>query len=241
MTKHSAIALIFVLTVAGCQNVPIDEGTRSSNNVEVGYKSWRSIPKIYRLQVGDVIDIVHPYNKEFNQQVELLPDGRIYLPLVESVVAADLSPDELKERLEKAYSIELKKPSVAVIPRKIGSQKIYVGGEVLKPGVYSYSGTIGIVEAVFSAGGLRNSANDEEVVVLRRTQDNRAMMTTVDMEAILEGNPGSHDIALRQYDVVYVPKTTSAEIGVWVEQNITNILPFSRSFSYSLNKDLNSK
>jgi len=202
------------------------------------YRAWEESDFVYRLQVGDEINVVHAIGRELNQRVQILPDGRIYLPIVGSVKAEDQSPDELRKQLNVAYSAELRNPQVTVIPTRIGKQKIYVGGEVADPGVYDMSGNVGVIEAIFAAGGFENSANDEEVVVLRRTRDNKAMMRTVNVESILEGKGAENALILRQYDIVFVPRTTAAEIGVWVEQNITNILPFSRSFSYSLNRDI---
>lgn len=202
------------------------------------YRAWEESNFIYRLQVGDEIKVVHAIGQELNQRVQILPDGRIYLPIVGAVAAADQSPDELRTHLNVAYSAELRNPQVTVIPTKIGKQKIYVGGEVKDPGVYDMTGTVGVVESIFAAGGFENTANDEEVVVLRRTKDDRAMMRTVNVSDLLAGESGEPALILRQYDIVFVPRTTAAEIGLWVEQNITNILPFSRSFSYSLNRDI---
>lgn len=202
------------------------------------YRAWEDSDFVYRLQVGDEINVVHAIGKELNQRVKILPDGRIYLPIVGAVKAADQSPDELRTYLNVAYASELRNPHVTVIPTKIGKQKIYVGGEVAEAGVYDMSGTVGVVEAIFAAGGLENSANGEEIVILRRTADDRAMMRTINVDAILSGESDEPPLVLRQYDIVFVPRTTAAEIGVWVEQHITNILPFSRSFSYSLNRDI---
>lgn len=202
------------------------------------YRAWEDSNFVYRLQVGDEIKIVHSIGKELNQRVQILPDGRIYLPIVGGVSAADQSPDELRTQLNLAYSSELLRPQVTVIPTKIGKQKIYVGGEVGDPGVFEMSGNVGVIEAIFAAGGFENTANDEEVVILRRTKDDRAMIRTVNVSGLLAGEGKEAQLILRQYDIVFVPRTTAAEIGLWVEQNITNILPFSRSFSYSLNRDI---
>jgi polysaccharide biosynthesis/export protein PslD len=215
------------------------EGTPSKKGTQKAqYAEWQDIPFVYRLQAGDEISVQHPHAKELNQRVKILPDGRIYLPLVGGVVASDLSPSELSAILIKSYSAELHNPVVSVIPKKIGSQKVYVGGEVENPGVYEFTGPLGVVEAIFSAGGLLNTANGREVVVLRRTPDNRAMMRTVNTSSILKGIRKRPNLRLRQYDVVFIPKTAAAEIGTWVEQNITNILPFGRSFSYTVQKSV---
>lgn len=210
--------------------------TAASEAPKVSYEEWHDIAPIYRLQMRDEIRILHPYSKELDQTVKILPDGRIYLPIVGAIQASDLSPEELSAKLMNAYAVEIKNPDITVIPTVIGKLEIFVGGQVNNPGLYEFNGQIGVVEATFLAGGLRNTANNNEIVVLRRTANNTAMMRTINIEAVLNGERGAADMALHQYDVVFVPRTTAAEIGVWVEQYITNILPFTRSYSYSVTK-----
>ena len=94
----------------------------------------------YRIQVGDQLDIKFFYNPELNEQVTVRPDGRISLQLVHEVMTAGLTPAELTGLLTKKYAAELKKPEVTVIVRSSGGHKIYVDGEVAKPGMFSLMG-----------------------------------------------------------------------------------------------------
>lgn len=230
-------AFLVSAVLSGCVLPIVNKSVDDIAFVDVEYDDWHQTKEVYRLQSGDVLEIVHPYARDLDRKITILPDGRIFMPLLGGMDAADLIPEQLSAHIETAYrDHKMKQPSVTVIPAQTNPQKIYVGGEVKKPGVYEFTGRIGVVEAIFLAGGARNTAEESEVVMLRRTLENSAMMRTVNVSGILKGGQGAMDIPLRQYDIVYVPRSTAAEIGKWVEQNITNIIPFSRSFSYSISK-----
>lgn len=226
-----AVSIVMVSTFAGCTTTkPQESSTR--------FLAWSDSRPAYRLQSGDQLSIVHPYSPELNQDVTVLPDGRIVLPLVGAVTAEDKAPEELAQELENKYLSELKEPDVTVIPTTIGDMKVLVGGEVRNPGVFDYSGRIGVVEALFTAGGFETTANRSEVVLIRRSEENQPMLKVIDVSAILGGKGTEADVPLQQYDIVYVPKSAVAEVGDWVDLYINRILPFNRGFSYSLNKTL---
>jgi len=107
----------------------------------------------YRIQAGDQLDIKFFYNKDLNEQVTVRPDGRISLQLVKTVVAAGLTPEQLTVNLKKAYSVHLKDPEIAVIVRSFSSQRIYVDGEVGKPGMLPLTGPTTVRQAISQAGG----------------------------------------------------------------------------------------
>jgi len=232
---------IVIILLSGCVTGSyVSKDDKKHPKIVKEFESWKEIREIYRLQKGDLLEIAHPYASDMDRQVRILPDGRIFLPLVGGVEAADLIPEQLVTKIETSYKQQkMKDPSVTVIPIETNPQKVFVGGQVLKPGVYDYTDRIGVVEAIFMAGGSLNTAEESQVVLLRRTIDDKAMIRTIDVAALLSGKGLSGDVPLHQYDIVYVPRSTAAEIGKFVEQYITNILPFSRSFSYSLNRDLN--
>src|ERR1019366_3978989 len=66
--------------------------------------------------------------------------------------------------------------------------KVFVGGEVDKPGVYDMPGDINALQAVIMAGSFKTSARRSQVVIIRRGPDGRAMLRTVDLRAG-SGNP----------------------------------------------------
>ena len=188
--------------------------------------------KEYRIQVGDQLDIKFFYNPELNEQVTVRPDGRISLQLVHEVMVAGLTPSELTQRLTQKYAPELKKPEIAVIVRSFGSYRIYVDGEVTKPGMFPIIGFTTVLQAISQAGGMKETARTKEVVILRRGADSKGLAFQVNVQKVIDGTDMSQDIALKPFDIVYVPRSSIANIDVWVDQYVRKILPVSISTGF---------
>jgi protein involved in polysaccharide export with SLBB domain len=153
-------------------------------------------------------------------------------------MAEGKTTEQLAGELNTLYGKELRKPEVTVIGRAFASQRVLVGGEVQLPGVYGMTGRIGVLQAAILAGGFRETARLDRIALVRRGPGDKPMLRVVDVQAILEGTGDGGDVPLMPYDVVFVPRTTIAEVDLWVEQYITRVLPFSRSFSYSINRNM---
>ncbi len=111
--------------------------------------------------------------------------------------------------------------------------KVFVGGEVDKPGVYDMPGDINALQAVIQAGGFKTTAKTDKVIVIRRTSDGRAMMRTVDLKQGV-AHPGRTDLVpLRRFDIIFVPRTGLASAGVFMQQ-IKDLIPGNVGFDYAL-------
>jgi protein involved in polysaccharide export with SLBB domain len=182
-------------------------------------------PEAYRIQAGDQLDIKFFYNKDLNEQVTVRPDGRISLQLVRSIVAAGLTPEQLTDQLTKAYGAHLKDPEVAVIVRTFTSQRVYVDGEVGKPGLIPLAGPTTVRQAISQAGGFLYTGNTTDVLLIRRGPGDQALAMMVDMQKVLDGTDLSQDIYLKPFDIVYVPKTAITNANLWIEQYLTRMVP----------------
>ena len=179
----------------------------------------------YRIQAGDQLDIKFYYNKDLNEQVTVRPDGRISLQLVKTVVAAGLTPEQLTDHLKKAYGAQLKNPEITVIVRSFGSQRVYVDGEVNKPGLVNLVDPTTALQSISQAGGLKDSARTDEVILIRRSADNKFTATMLNLEKALDGTDTKQDIVLMPLDIIYVPKSHIANVNVWVDQYIRKNIP----------------
>ena len=188
--------------------------------------------KEYRIQVGDELDIKFFYNPELNEKVTVRPDGRISLQLVHEVMVTGLTPWELTQLLKQKYAPELKKPEIAVIVRSFGAHKIYVDGEVNKSGMFPLIGYMTVLQAISQAGGVKDTARTTEVVILRRGPDNKGIAFQVNAQKVIDGTDMGQDIALKPFDIVYVPRSSIANVNVWVDQYIRKNLPIYLSFGY---------
>jgi len=187
----------------------------------------------YRILAGDQLDIKFYYHSELNESVTVRPDGRISLQLANEIRVEGLTPKELTEQLKKIYSAEIDRPEITVMVRSFSAQRIYVDGEVFRPGSVVLAGPLTTLQAIALAGGLRDTARVNEVVLMRRGADNRFLATMVDLTKVIDGTDPSQDIQLIPYDVVHVPKSPVANVNVWIDQYIRRNIPIPFSAGYS--------
>ena len=175
----------------------------------------------YRIQAGDEIDVRFPLNPELNVVSVVRPDGRVSLKLVGEVLAEGQTPAELGQQLKSAYATELRDPEIAVIVRGMAA-RIYVDGQIERPGEYVWSPQITALQAIARAGGFRETADEDRFVVLRRSADGAQQVIAVDLE---EEGAANHDVFLAPYDLVVVPASSVADVNKWVDQYIRQNIP----------------
>lgn len=202
-------------------------GGGSRGFADIGFSDWSEDEPEYLLYPGDQIDVRTPTAPELNQQLTVGPDGRIAMPLIGQVMAADRSLAELEWDLVQAYTPVLRRPEVEVVLRQAGPLKVWVDGEVRNPGVYDMPGDIDAYQAIIMAGGFLVSGRRSEVGLIRRGPGGRRMMRSIDLS-----RDDMEHVALRRMDVVYVPRTTLAEVAVFFSQ-IRDALPIG--FNYTIN------
>ncbi|WP_455389534.1 polysaccharide biosynthesis/export family protein [Petrachloros mirabilis] len=175
----------------------------------------------YRIQPGDQMDIKFFFNPELNETVFVRPDGKISLQLVDDVQAAGLTPSELDEVLSRVYAKELRQPEVTVIVRTLTAQLVYVGGEVQKPGAVELTPGMTALQAVINAGGFKDTAKLEEVLVIRDGWADAPIPIRANLT-----QPIANDVALQSHDIVYVPRTWIADANLFVQQYVEGLLMF---------------
>ena len=200
---------------------------------DIGYATWSDSEPAYRFYPGDVLDVSIPSAPELARTVTVQPDGRIALPLIQPVMAADRSVLEIEGTLAQAYASQLLRPQAEVVVKQAAPLQVFIGGEVKTPGVYAMPGDINALQGVILAGGFLATSRRQEVVVIRRGPDGRPMMRTVDLRKAIYGPAGVDAVPLRRSDIVYVPRTTIAEIDNFVQQYLVQTLPIQ--FSYAFN------
>jgi polysaccharide biosynthesis/export protein len=189
----------------------------------------------YRIQVGDALDIKLFYHPELNESVTVRPDGRISLQLVHEVQATGLTPEQLRQHLRDKYASQISQPEIAVIVRSFTAQKVYVDGEVAKPGLIPLAGPMTVLQSLAMAGGLKDTARTGEVILIRRGPENRPSTMVVNVEKAIDGSDLSQDLALMPADIVFVPRSPIANVNLWVDQYIRKNIPIPVGVYYNLN------
>lgn len=225
--------LVFVLSTVlfGC-------GPFSKDSVPVGAPGTVAAPmeQDYRIHVGDRLAIRMFYNPDLNQEVTVRPDGRISLLLVHEVAAVGRTPAELTSALAESYSKYLQQPEIAVIVNSFGGNRVFVGGEVKEPGARDLVGPTTVLQAVMLSGGFKDTARTNEVVIIRRDDQGKAILIGLDAEAAMRGADPSQDIYVKPYDIVLVPRSNIADVDLWITQYIG--IPFSVGSNFLLYYDI---
>jgi protein involved in polysaccharide export with SLBB domain len=187
----------------------------------------------YVVQSGDTLQIKFYYHPDHDQEVIVRTDGKLLLPLVGEMQAAGLTPAKLADAVAKAYSTNLRDPKVSVTVKAMNENRVYVGGEVGRPGFVQYRPGLTAIQALLEVGGPKDSGKIQEVVLLQREgQAYRA--SKIDLSKAIEQGDTSADAPLGPTDVIFVPKTTIAKVNQWVREHITDVIPFRAAFGATL-------
>lgn len=177
----------------------------------------------YRLAPGDLIDVKFPYHPEENERVPVRPDGRIGLQVVGDVMAAGLTVKELETVVTEKSSKTLRDPVVSIVIAQLAEHKVYVGGQVAKPGFVVYREGMTPLQAIVERGGFVDDANTDEVLYISRI-GNAVQSQRLDLEAVMDGD-STEQIVMSPDDIIIVPRTFIGEADVWVDQWIRGLLP----------------
>ena len=210
--------------------------TACASSNEQAFTAPRVPPPVteYRVQPGDTLSVKFYYHTDHDTDVVVRPDGSIALPLVGDVPAGGVTPQKLAEDLERRYSRNLRDPRVSVTIKTMNQTRVYVGGEVNKPGFIVYREGLTAVQALLEAGGPKDTAKVEEVVFLQRVGEDKYRPAKLNLAKVLEDGDVTGDQALSASDVLFVPKTGIAKLNQFVDQYIMKVIPIRPSASMLL-------
>ena len=157
-------------------------------------------PKSYLIGPEDIIEVRVWREPEVSAVVQVRPDGKIALPLINDVEAAGLTPEKLKENLVQALSKYYNKPEVFVVIRAVQSKKYHIVGEVNRTGTFPLVVPITILEALTNAGGFREFANPKKVTILRNGK-----ILKFNYSDVIKGKNMEQNIPIEHGDYIVVP------------------------------------
>ena len=225
--RAATVLGVVAALVAGCgsKRATLNNEAQASAQAISGFTQIQEPPE-YRIFPGDELDIKFFFNPELNETVFVRPDGKISLQLVDDIQTSGLTPSELDVVLTRNYAHELRKPAITVIVKSFTGQRVYVAGEVGKPGEVALAPGMTVLQAVFSAGGFLDTAKPDAALVIRNGTADAPIPIRVDLEQSIDGESTVGDIQLQPFDIVYIPKTWIAEANVFVDQHIRGLLMF---------------
>ncbi len=176
---------------------------RASNAYEQKAKAATEDPN-YVIGPEDMLDISVWKEPDISRMVPVRPDGKISLPLLHDVQAAGLTPKQLGVLVTESLKKYLTDPQVTVIVTAINSRRIYILGEVARPGAYALLPDMTVLQALSSAGGFTTFANTKRIYVLR-TENGKQVKYFFNYKQVVAGVQTQQNIVLQSGDTVVVP------------------------------------
>jgi polysaccharide export outer membrane protein len=163
-----------------------------------------TLPPDYVIGPEDVLSIAFWRDKELSADVVVRPDGKISLPLLKDVQAAGYTPEQLTAALVKAASKYIAQPNASVIVKEINSRKVFIIGEVQRPGGFPLTSDLTVLQLISLAGGVFEWAKSTKVVIVRK-EEGRERRLNFNYREVIKGTRVEQNILLKPGDTVIVP------------------------------------
>lgn len=158
----------------------------------------------YRVGVEDQLQISVWREPEISSQVMVRPDGCISLPLLNDIHVVGLSTKQLQDTITEKLKPFITEPQVTVVVREIRSRKVYLIGQVNKPGAYDLNDNKTVLQLLAEAGGLSQFAKSKSIYIVRKEGPREARLP-FNYKKALTGKDMSADFALAPGDMIVVP------------------------------------
>lgn len=195
-----SMTTLALVLVAGCSTAP----TVSSSSAATPQSVER-----YLIGPGDSLEIFVRDNPTLSTTVPVRPDGRISIPLVQSMVAAGKTPEQLAEDLQKDLSSYVREPLVTVIVKSfVGaySQQVRVVGQATMPKAVPYRSGMSVLDVMIDVGGLTKFAAGNSAKIIRHLPDGSEQTIPVRLGELMDGEI-KDNVVMRPGDILIIPQS----------------------------------
>lgn len=202
--------LLTTLTAALCVELVVAQsrptttsGPAPASPASTAQTPAATVPADYVIGIDDVLTVVFWREKDLSAEVVVRPDGKISLPMINDVQASGLRPEELAKVIEQAATKYVRDPGATVMVREIRSRRVYVIGEVNKPGTFQLATDMTVLQAIAEAGGFLEHANKGDVVVVR-TVGGSEQRLKFNYKDVIRGRNTQQNVKLLPGDTIIV-------------------------------------
>jgi polysaccharide export outer membrane protein len=163
----------------------------------------------YIIGPGDSLQISVWHNAELSINVPVRPDGRISTPLVNDIVAAGRTPEELGHDIEGRLKTFVSDPTVTVIVSNfVGAydQQVRIIGEAVAPKAIPFQAHMTALDAMIAAGGLTPFASGNRAKIVRKVNGKDENLT-VRLSDLLKSGDLTANTDLRPGDIIIIPQS----------------------------------
>ncbi len=192
--------IVFISLLLSFPSICISADGEPSKLIESSKKSHD-----YKVQPGDLLRI--SVWKEADMQIELAirPDGKFSFPLIGEVNTKNREINDIKKEMEERLSEYIPEAIVTIIMSEPLGNKIFVIGQVNRPGEFPLVRRIDVVQALSKAGGMTPFADSKHIKILRRDTNGEQYSIPFNYAKIAKGKDLKQNIMLESGDIVLVP------------------------------------
>lgn len=175
----------------------------------------------YTLGSGDQVHLDFFNIPEYTNDMQVLPDGSLNLPLVGNVSVGGMTLQEASQTIASAYTPLLQTPIITVSLIKPRPLRVSIAGEVNRPGSYAIPLAAAgetdqpqwptVTQVIQSAGGITQQADVRNIRIERIQRSGSPQEVTVNLWELLQQADLSQDMALRDGDSIKIPTATSLQ------------------------------
>jgi polysaccharide export outer membrane protein len=218
MTKWKVLGLTFgvamLATNSGAQDAAlrarpdnkvavVKDGSANGSPTNLVVNAATDDPK-YVIGPEDELIISVWKEPDISRTVPVRPDGKISLALLNDVQATGRTPMQLGSDIAEKLKSFISEPQVTVIVSKINSQRIFIVGEILRPGAYTLLPSMTALDAISDAGGFSPFAKRTKIFILRKENEKVTRIPFNYKEALHSRRP-EQDVVLKPGDRIVVP------------------------------------
>jgi polysaccharide export outer membrane protein len=180
----------------------------SGSTTQAAAPQWTSQTPLddpeYKIGAQDVLRIDVWKEDQLTRTVPVRPDGKVTLPLLNDVQAAGLTPMRLASIITDGLKKYFNNPQVTITVTEINSRRIYVTGEVSRPGAFPLLPNMTALQALSSSGGFTQFAKTKRIYILR-SEDGKQVKLPFNYNEVVGGKKPDQNISLQPGDVIVVP------------------------------------
>ncbi len=195
-------ALLVSLVAAACIPPRNGQGTQV---VDAQKTPDAGVSTSSALGSGDMLEVKVYQEPDLGGVYRLSTEGTIDFPLCGRLKLFGLTPTQASDAITSCLQDRyLKHPQVSVTVREYNSKKVFIFGEVAKPGTFPFSDNMNIIEGITLAGGFAKAASKNNVSVIRQVngQEQKIRVPVEDIGVGREKN-----FLLQPGDIVFVPES----------------------------------
>ncbi len=204
-TARAAAALAFFLLVSSLAMIAPHQANAAEHDA-ASPEVEAAVKPDYVIGSDDVIEVSVWKNTDLSKVVTVRPDGRISLPLLGDIKASGLTPEQLRSAIITKLKEYKENAVVSVIVQTVNSYRIFIIGDVVRPGPYQLKSKTSVLQAIALAGGFNQFASKNSIVVIRPKDngedDEKFSISFKDI--VYNDKPGAN-LILKPGDTIFVP------------------------------------